>query len=625
MAPSPRRDRLLSPSALNSPRPTDSDYPPHVSSQSSSYSRRASATTIPISELSSRRPSFNTFDDPNSAYNSPAAAPLLGGAARTSTTRQASPRWSKPTDWRRLTWIKVVFWVTPFTVLLVVLLHESVAKLRQQINAILRASSSPSYSCPSPLLGRTNATISDLDMAAFTPFTTIETNHSAFSIALSYSTTRCNSFKVRIARRNPVVCLRNMDRPFELNEDDATAAWIKSLGPDTFQLRVDGAERFVVDEPSRYDPERCEYFFDFPLVNAGTVWLNGIHFYENYDAYDSTPHHTIDRRLVPLFATPLQLSLCPSSSCSPYVPPLLASPPSAFLAPHERLHHPRLESLPICAGRAPIKGSYVPSALPSFLYPPFQLPQTPTRPSAGLFQFVPNGCRFSHDGLRFRPGHHASCLERDNRVLFIGDSHTRGLYDVILKRLNGSDEMALTSFKVANKRASIGNLHLEFLWDPFLEASFDCSYMSQFTHVVVSSGSHQACYRCPPTTAYVDHMSSIFHSWPTLHSQCEGTSHSHRPNFVFVTNPAWYPQRIEKFDCRTSQRLTRWNELTTQAALEHGWGVVDAQSYSRAIAIDTRMIDGVHYIKTDAIDPMVDELIMKLDICPDTYRALIVG
>ena len=223
-------------------------------------------------------------------------------------------------------------------------------------------------------------------------------------------------------------------------------------------------------------------------------------------------------------------------------------------------------------------------------------------------------------------------------MLFIGDSHTRGLYDVILKRLNGSDEMALTSFKVANKWEKIGNLDLvssrqflicyillmpcfqplqEFLWyalghflyflesrltysfsnrDPFLEASFNCEYMAQFTHVVISTGSHQACYRCPTTESYISHMSSIFSSWPEQISRC---SHSTRTRskpveFVFVTNPSWYPQKIERYDCRTQQRLTRWNELATEAALENDWSVVNAQEMTRSIAIDTRMIDGVH-------------------------------
>lgn len=121
--------------------------------------------------------------------------------------------------------------------------------------------------------------------------------------------------------------------------------------------------------------------------------------------------------------------------------------------------------------------------------------------------------------------------------------------------------------------------------------------MSQFTHVVISTGSHQACYRCPPTSDYVDHMSSVFSSWPILHANCSSSTTARRraeAKFVFVTSPSWYPQKIERYDCRTSQRLTRWNELATREALERGWGVVDAQALTRSMAVDTRLIDGVH-------------------------------
>ncbi|GAA5842091.1 hypothetical protein JCM5353_001107 [Sporobolomyces roseus] len=621
----PQSKGLLTPSAFDSPRSSFQDYPLDSASQSG-YSRRPSATTVPISELSSRRNSESTFN--NSAYNTPALAPLLGGRREAGTRNgerlsKQGTNWSNPREWRRATWVKIVVWLSPLGLLLFVLLHhqsplrpslETVAKLRQQINSILHSSAS-SYTCPSPLLGR--PTNSFDDPTTFTRFESIKSNSTDFALAISYSTTTCNSFRIRVSRTNPAVCLHNLDTPQRLNEDPQSTEWIAKLGPDTFQLRVDGAERYVVDEPSKYDAERCEWYFDFPLANSGTVWLNGIHFYENYDTYNSNPHHDIERLLNPLFSTPLQLSLG-GSKCTPYVSPLLAQPLAVFPASKGDSFDSRAPSLSICSGSAPIPGSYVPSAYPSLLYPPYQLPQTSIRPSAGYYTWVPSRCRMSHDGLRFR-GKHESCLREENKVLFIGDSHTRGLYDVILKRLNGSDEMALTSFKVANKWEKIGNLDLEFLWDPFLEATFDCEYMSRFTHVVISTGSHQACYRCPTTESYISHMSSIFSSWPKQISQC---SHSTRTRskpveFVFVTNPSWYPQKIERYDCRTQQRLTRWNELATEAALENNWSVVDAQDMTRSMAIDTRMIDGVHYIKTDAIDPMADELLMKLKICGD--------
>ncbi|GAA6064618.1 hypothetical protein JCM10212_006572 [Sporobolomyces blumeae] len=620
----------------------------------SSFSRRPSTTTIAIdSELSSRRPSEALSPLLNSAYSSPVSvrtrveSPLLGRSRSSTTPRTA---WRNGKGWRRKDFARLVLWLLPVGLLGFVLIH-----LRAKIDSLLQGSHS--QLCPSPLNGRPLDSLSP--RAAMSPFHPIATNNSMFSLAISYSTTTCNSFRIRIRRANPSACLYRENQSRDLNEDAETTEWVKKrLGPDTFQLRVDGAERLVVDEPSRYDPDRCQYFFDFALANPGTIWLNGIHFYENFDAYNSQPHHVIRRLLNPLFATPLQLSLC-SGSCAPYAPPLLASPPSTFFSPDSVVERPR--QLPTCQGRRPIPGAYVPSAFPSFLYPPYQLPQTPTRPSAGFHTWVPAGCTFEHDGLRFRD--HTTCLERETKILFIGDSHTRGLYDVMLKRLNGSDEMALTSFKVANKHESIGNLYLEFLWyfglgssvlhslawlttasfpvpdpsrDPYLEASFDCEYMSKFTHVVVSTGSHQACYRCPPTTAYVSHMSRIFSSWPRRLAECrndrdltrqfgkggrKGEGGEEDPTFVFVTNPSWYPQKIEEFDCRTQQRLTRWNELATEAAIESGWGVVDAQAMTRAMAVDTRMIDGVHYIKTDAIDPMVDELIQKLGICGNSVGA----
>jgi len=77
-------------------------------------------------------------------------------------------------------------------------------------------------------------------------------------------------------------------------------------------------------------------------------------------------------------------------------------------------------------------------------------------------------------------------------------------------------------------------------------------------------------------------------------SNLESSQKRDKAKFVFVTSPSWYPQKVERYDCRTSQRLTRWNELATKGAIEEGWGVVDAQALTRSMAVDTRLIDGVH-------------------------------
>ncbi|GAA6025013.1 hypothetical protein JCM10207_004764 [Rhodosporidiobolus poonsookiae] len=476
------------------------------------------------------------------------------------------------------------------------------------------------YYCPSPSSGRPAGAFDDL--SSFSPFIPLDSPNPAFNLSLSYSHSRCNTFRLRIARQDRSACRALLP---DLHEDKGTTDFVQhSLGPDTFQLQTDGAERLVVDDPTRFDPESCSYEFDVALANAGAVWLQVTHFYEDYNTYISAPSRTLPRLITPLLPAPLHLSIC--DDCTPYVPPVLTTQPSTFPA------SPPLPSLPACTGPEPIRGVYVPSALPSLLYPPYQLPMTPKRPSAGFHTFVPTGCSFQHDGLRFRD--HQSCFRRPHRALFLGDSHARGMFDVLAHRLKGNDEMALSSFKVTNKISDIQNLHLEFMWDAYLVSNIFCAYMHAFDTVVLSTGSHQACYNCPPTSEYLAHMQRIFREWPLKLTQCREQARTgallraeddgalaararEKPptRFIFATSPAWYPKKAEQYDCRTAQRLGRWNDLVTAAALREGWAVVDAGAVTRPMQQDTRAMDGVHYIRTDAIDPIVDEVVEKMGIC----------
>jgi hypothetical protein len=220
--------------------------------------------------------------------------------------------------------------------------------------------------------------------------------------------------------------------------------------------------------------------------------------------------------------------------------------------------------------------------------------------------------------------------------------------------------------------------------DQYLTSTLDCSYILPFDSIIISTGSHQACYRCPPTSTFISHISQVFTDWPQKIQQCrqqaltgallraeDGTASTadldlarrlEKPvKFVYVTSPAWYPQAKETKDCRSAQRIGRWNELAADKALKSGWSVVDAGELSRPMQQDTRLMDGVHCtllrlylsvhvdevkrrgdetdnislffpllffashapvltspradIRTDAIDPMVDELVQKLEIC----------
>ncbi|GAA5861548.1 hypothetical protein JCM8547_008069 [Rhodosporidiobolus lusitaniae] len=410
--------------------------------------------------------------------------------------------------------------------------------------------------CPSPFVGRPTDAFSP--SSRFTPFAPLNSPNPSFTLSLSYSLTHCNAFRLRISRIDKSVCARQAGGS-ELNEDEETSRFVREeLGPDTFHLQIDGADRLVVDDATRFEAEECTYEYEVALANSGS----------DYNAYISTPGHVIPRLLAPLFPLPVQLSLRSGSPCTPYVPPVLGQPPSVF--PLSSSTSPDPSSLPLCTGPRPISA---PTSLPPF-------PQ--------------------HDGLRFRD--HPSCLEAEkHKALFLGDSHMRGLYDVLVNRMK-SDEMVLTSFKVANKEERTGNLHLVFMWDAFLEIDVSCSFMDSSDSVILSTGSHQACYRCPPTSAFVSRMERIFRQWPEKVKQCrekeltrallrreevvetggsegeEGENENDlvaratRPvKFIYVTSPARYSQKKELYDYWTAQRLGRWNELATEKALEAGY------------------------------------------------------
>ncbi|KAM0753234.1 hypothetical protein T439DRAFT_193249 [Meredithblackwellia eburnea MCA 4105] len=474
------------------------------------------------------------------------------------------------------------------------------------------------YVCPNPTEPRPSGPFKP---GSLSPFTVLKsTKPDEFTLELAYSTNMCNQFRIKISRTDPMVC--RLAKSKEVSRDPETQAYITNvLGPDTFQLRVDGAERFVIDTPTHYDWEKCEYSYDFRLATTGVVWFSAMRLYKNYDGfYELHANGTDHLNPANLYLTvpPLQLNLC-GTKCAPYQPPLLSHHASVFdpSLPDVSANPP--SPLPACTGPDPIKGSYVASSLPSILYPPVPLPMSPTRPSAGLFDFVPEGCTFQHDGMRFKD--HTSCMEKPEQVLFIGDSHTRAMYDALVHRLEGNDSVVQLSQKIPSKTRQIGNLYLEFTWDPFIRSMVTCEYISRFSSVIVSTGSHQACWECVdfPTVTLQHQLFTIFTTWPQAFAQC-------RPGlpptkFIYMNSPAFaYPGSHYRLDCRTGPRLEYWNNKANYLARAAGWAVVDTFMHSRPFAIDTYMLDGVHYLKTDAIDPMADEVIEKLGICGNTGR-----
>ncbi|GAA5850440.1 hypothetical protein JCM9279_001417 [Rhodotorula babjevae] len=450
-----------------------------------------------------------------------------------------------------------------------------------------------------------------------------------FSLALVHDTRTCNAFELTISRTDPLRCAEMESGHNEPSKDPKLDAWIKThLGPDTFNVQVDGAERRAEMVPTEYLGD-CEYLFTFRLNNPGRLWLNVSLLYEDYEGFKEIDAEKGSRprpRLLmqPLVARPLELNLC-DDACRPYIPPRLGEPaaPPYGLPISTDDKEAQIAGRPDCSTLDPLRtplGHWVPSNPHDLVYPPLPVPLKHSRPMAGLYTFVPSLCTWDHDGLRFRD--HASCVEEPHAVFFLGDSHARAIFDIAKHRLGGNDSVEDKSMKANSKSGTVDNLYLEFRWDPFLKADVSCDTIRNFDSFAVSTGSHEACWNCPSTASWLSSMNAFFLTWPDRVAACRAghpsPSSSSRPTkpprFFFLNIPATHPQ-LHNHDCRTGPRIAYWNEKATELARKRGWEVVDTHQYTQAGQIDSVYGDGIHYLGLDSAEPVVDDFLSRLGIC----------
>lgn len=75
------------------------------------------------------------------------------------------------------------------------------------------------------------------------------------------------------------------------------------------------------------------------------------------------------------------------------------------------------------------------------------------------------------------------------------------------------------------------------------------------------------------------------------------------------------PYTIKFADRRTNGKIRYWASLIGAEATKLGWRYVDAFEKSIAFMEDAWTVDYAHYLFTDALDPILDELILKMEIC----------
>ena len=86
-----------------------------------------------------------------------------------------------------------------------------------------------------------------------------------------------------------------------------------------------------------------------------------------------------------------------------------------------------------------------------------------------------------------------------------------------------------------------------------------------------------------------------------------------------MTSPAQPPRQgkyvRENNDHRTNVRLQHWRDLSLQLTQSHGWSTIDMFELTMPHHMEPMYSDMAHYLMTDAMDPIVDEMIGKTEVC----------
>ncbi|KAK4047434.1 hypothetical protein OIO90_006179 [Microbotryomycetes sp. JL221] len=442
------------------------------------------------------------------------------------------------------------------------------------------------------------------------------------------------------------------------------------VGPDTILLQIDGAQRLAIDNPTLFDQEACTYTFDIQLTNPGMFWVNMTLVNQDFQGIkdvDAVPKSRPQpaMTLTPIVHEPVAFDIC-ATHCSSHVPrrdsPLAQVDLHSGKASH---HEPPFP--PTCRISTPYTGSYVLNNLLNVLYPKQALALSEpgrashTRATNGFYTFIPNSCIWPHSHLRDTNQDNqelilSKCIDKKKRTdrkgwksLTIGDSHARTVHDVAIARLKGDRGTVMTSPK-GSKKETIRDVYMEYVWDPYLETKPTCERFGGFDAITLSFGTHHLRQDCSHTTTYLSHLINVIHEWSTVLESCR-TSH---PRFIIMTIPPMHPQ-LHNHDCRTDPRISLWNRLLKQvikhpqhrklsdvepldlllndismnnqtiarakqimsvARDQPSWKVVDFNTLSKPIAIDTDLIDGVHFLKTDAIDVVTDDWLGRTGLCP---------
>ncbi|KZV92120.1 hypothetical protein EXIGLDRAFT_82873 [Exidia glandulosa HHB12029] len=395
----------------------------------------------------------------------------------------------------------------------------------------LQAYTSFSFSravCPNPLVLNRPATIRNPSCTLLKPHPGLGKE---LEVELCLSRTIPNHGWFRIERPDKQAC--SQTDKILASTDPTIDAMLKAKGPDFFHIQFDGEQRFVIETDVEY-LGHCTYRYPFRLATAAPLNVSIWWPFKDYRAAIETEELILQYdRALPVLDGVYQMLYPDPSAASAACPPVgaVASNP-AWRSPALASY---LDALPPCSTYEPTPGVYVRAHH-----------SEPVESTLQRYVYQPTGCRWTNPVVYGATPEVTQRGFQPRKVLFLGDSHARYAYDILMDAYTGNwkDFISAPAMKKLEKSEELGPATFDFAWEPVLgenRIQLNCSTVAKYDTVVLGGGQHNAVHipteKDHPKQWHMDDWSALMESFARRlgPEACPGQK---APRVVWMGNPA---------------------------------------------------------------------------------------
>ncbi|EJD40581.1 hypothetical protein AURDEDRAFT_170394 [Auricularia subglabra TFB-10046 SS5] len=389
---------------------------------------------------------------------------------------------------------------------------------------------------------------------------------------------------------------------------------LRANGPDFFHIDIDGDQRWASEVDVHY-LGRCAYRYPFRLASGSPFNLSIWWTFQNYRAALETEE----------LATQYDVAKPVLDGTYQMIYPLASArcPPALALSSDPAWHSPaqvaQAASRPECSDWEPTEGVYLRAHHTELLGSTFQ-----------GYTFQPTGCRWT-DPLRYGAPRIRGFKPR--KILFLGDSHTRYAYDLLIYAYNGDwyNFTLAPAIKGLVKSERCGPVQLDFVWESVLledRIQLNCSVVSQYDTIVLGGGQHNG-FKIPTEA---DHAKQwTLKDWSNLTANIARRLDPHAcpgqqaPKVVWVGDPARITRRVPAprnnwLDSASSWRVRLYDEIAWSHFRKISAARVDMFALSQPFV--NHFVDTLHLRQTDSMPALIQDLHQKIQPFKPAYHHL---